>query len=154
MPATLDRVMDSRNELAVNRAASPEANLAAIQKVWELFEASGELAATEALMSISHENVELRSYIARAVARPGEREGEAIHGREEILAFLRTTTDDGVSIKASARSFDLEGDSVRVSGSARVVRRDGSFAEAKLRWTYRFRDGLIDEISWQPRAGD
>jgi hypothetical protein len=41
-----------------------------------------------------------------------------------------------------------------VRGSARIVRPDGSFAEAKLRWTYRFRDGLIDEINWQPRAGD
>ena len=70
------------------------------------------------------------------------------------MAFIRRTTDEGVSIKASARSFDVEGDSVVVRGSARVVRPDGSFAETKLRWTYHFRDGLIDEISWQPRAGD
>jgi ketosteroid isomerase-like protein len=146
--------MDSHDELAVNRPASPTTNLAAIQKAWELFEASGPLAATEALMSISHENVELRSYVARGVARPGEDEAEVIQGREEIVAFFRKTTDEGVSVRARATGFDVEGDSVRVSGSARVVRPDGSFAEAKLRWTYRFRDGLIDEISWQPRAGD
>ena len=70
------------------------------------------------------------------------------------MAFIRRTTDEGVSMRARARSFDVEGDSVVVRGSARVGRPDGSFAETKLRWTYRFRDGLIDEISWQPRAGD
>ena len=146
--------MNSHDELAVNRPASPERNLAAIQKVWELFEASGPLAAAEELMKISHENVEMRSYVARGVARPGEGDADVIRGREEVIAFLRRTTDGGVSIKARARSFDLEGDTVAVRGSARVVRPDGSFAEAKLRWTYHFRDGLIDEIDWQPRAGD
>jgi ketosteroid isomerase-like protein len=146
--------MNSHDELAVTRPASPERNLAAIQKVWEIFEASGPLAAAEELMKISHENVEMRSYVARGVARPGEGEAEVIRGREEVLAFLRRTTDDGVSIKARARSFDLEGDTVAVRGSARVIRPDGSFAEAKLRWIYHFRDGLIDEINWEPRAGD
>jgi ketosteroid isomerase-like protein len=145
--------MDSHDELAVNRSAPPGPNLAAIQKVWEIFEASGPMAATEELVRISHENVELHSYIARGVASPGEGE-EVIRGREEILAFFGRTTEEGVSIKARARSFEVEGDSVMVRGSARVVRPDGSFAETKLRWTYRFRDGLIEEISWQPRAGD
>jgi ketosteroid isomerase-like protein len=145
--------MNSHDELAVNRPASPERNLLAIQKVWEIFEASGPVAATEELMKISHENVEMRSYVARGVAPPGE-EPDVVRGREEIIAFLRTTTDDGVTIKARARSFDLDGDTVAVRGSARVVRPDGSFAEAKLRWTYHFRDGLIDEINWEPRAGD
>jgi ketosteroid isomerase-like protein len=146
--------MDSHDELATNREAPPGPNLAAIQRVWEIFEASGPLAATEQLMKISHEHVELNSYIARGVAPPGEAEADVIRGREEIMAFLRRTTGDGVSVKARARSFDVEGDSVLVRGSARVVRRDGSFAETKLRWTYHFRDGLIDEINWQPRAGD
>ena len=145
--------MDSHDELAVNRPAPPSPNLAAIQKVWEIFEASGPMAATEEVMRLSHENVELHSYIARGVARPGEGD-EVIRGREEILAFFGKTMDEGVSIKARARSFEVEGDSVIVRGSARVVRPDGSFAETKLRWTYRFRDGLIEEISWQPRAGD
>ena len=146
--------MDSHDELAVNPAAPPGRNLAAIQRVWELFEASGPLTSTEELMRISHENVELHSYLARGAARPGEAEDEVFRGREEVVAFIRRTTDKGVSIKARARSFDVEGDSVVVRGSARVVRPDGSFAETKLRWTYHFRDGLIDEISWQPRAGD
>lgn len=145
---------NSHDELAVNRPASPEGNLAVIQKVWEIFEASGPLAATEELMKISHENIEMRSYLARGVAQPGEDEPEIVRGRDEVMAFLRKATGEGVSIKARARSFDVEGDTVAVRGSARVVRPDGSFAEAKLRWTYRFRDGLVDEINWQPRAGD
>ena len=146
--------MNSHDELAVNRPASPEGNLAAIQKVWEIFEESGPLSATEELMKISHENVEMRSYVARGVARPGEGEDAVVRGREEVLAFIRRASDEGVAVKARARSFDVEGDTVTVRGSARVVRPDGSFAEAKLRWTYRFRDGLIEEINWEPRAGD
>jgi ketosteroid isomerase-like protein len=147
-------VTNSHDELAPNRQASSQRNLVAIQKVWEIFEASGPLAATEELMKISHENVEMRSYVARGVAQPGDDEPDLVRGREEVMAFLRKTTGEGVSIKARARSFDVEGDTVVVRGSARVVRPDGSFAEAKLRWTYHFRDGLIDEIDWQPRAGD
>ncbi len=145
---------NSHDELAVDRQASPERNLVAIQKVWEIFEASGPVAATEELMKISHENVEIRSYVARGVAKPGEDEPELVRGREEVVAFVRKATGEGVSIKARARAFELEGDTVVVRGSARVRRPDGSFAEAKLRWTYRFRDGLVDEINWQPRAGD
>jgi ketosteroid isomerase-like protein len=147
-------VTNSHDELAVDRPASPERNLEAIRKVWEIFEARGPLAATEEMMRISHENVEMRSYVARGVAQPGGDEPDAVRGREEVMAFLRKATGEGVSIKARASSFDVEGDTVAVGGSARVVRPDGSFAEAKLRWTYHFRDGLIDEIDWQPRAGD
>jgi len=147
-------VIDSHDELAVNPAAPPAPNLAAIQKVWELLEARGPLAAAEELMRISHENVQLHSYIARGAARPGEARDEVLRGQEEVVAFFRHATDEGVSIRARAQSFEVEGDSVVVRGSARVGRPDGSFAEAKLSWTYRFRDSLIDEISWRPRAGD
>jgi hypothetical protein len=146
--------MDSHDELAVNRAAPPEPNVAAIKKIWDVLEADGPLAAAEELMRVSHDDVELQSYVAGRAGAPGGGDPEVLHGRDEVMAFLRKATDEGVSIKASARSFELEGDSVVVRGSVRVVRPDGSFAETKLRWVYRFRDGLIDEISWQPRAGD
>ena len=46
------------------------------------------------------------------------------------------------------------GDSVVVRGSMRLTRPDGSFAETKLSWTYHFRDGLVDEVGWEPRAGE
>jgi hypothetical protein len=146
--------MDSHDELALNPAAPPGPSLAAIQNVWSVLESSGLVAATEELMRLSHEEVELHSYVARGAARPGEDEVEPMHGAEEITAFVQRAVERGVSVRARARSFDLDGDSVVVRGSVRVVRPDGSFAETKLRWTYRFRDGLIDEITWQPRAGD
>ena len=145
---------NSRDELALDQQASPERNLVAIQKVWEIFEASGPLVATEELMKISHENVEMRSYVARGLAQPGDDEPDLVRGRDEVVAFVRQAADQGVSIKARARAFDVEGDTVAVRGSARVRRPDGSFAEAKLRWTYHFRDGLVDEVNWEPRAGD
>jgi ketosteroid isomerase-like protein len=146
--------MDSRDELAVNRAATPAANLAAVEKVWALHESTGTLAATEELMRISHDDVEVRSYMARAAASPGDRDVEVLRGAEEVMAFYRKAGDDGVSIRARAKSFELEGDSVVVRATVRVVRPDGSFAESKLRFSYHFRDGLIDEIAWQSSAGD
>jgi hypothetical protein len=151
---TLEEVMDSPDELAVNRTASPGPNLASIQNVWRLYESSEMLPATEELMRISHDDVEVRSYTAHAAASPGQRDVDVMRGSEEILAFYRKADEDGISIKARARSFELEGDSVVVRGTVRVVRPDGSFAESKLRFSYRFRDGLVDEISWQSRPGD
>lgn len=145
--------MESHDELAVGRAAPPGPNLAAVQKVWRLHESSGTLAATEELMRISHEDVEVRSYTAHAAASPGERDVEAMRGSEAVMAFYRKADEDGVSIRARAKSFDVEGDSVVVRGTVRVVRPDGSFAESKLRFSYHFRDGLIDEIAWRSGAG-
>lgn len=146
--------MDARDELALNRAAAPGANLGAIKKVWQLLDEKGVVAASEALMQISHEDVELRSYLARGAATPGDGEVDVLHGTDEVLDFYRKAADAGVSIKARVKSFEVEGESIVVRGSVRVVRRDGSFAETKLLWTYHFRDGLVDEITWQPRAGD
>jgi ketosteroid isomerase-like protein len=146
--------MDSHDELAVNRAARPGPNLAAVQNVWRVQESSGTLAAIDELMRLSHEDVELRSYVAHAAASPGNRDVNVMRGSEEIMAFYRTADEEGVSARARAKSFEVEGDSVVVRGTVRVVRPDGSFAESKLRFIYHFRDGLIDEISWQSRAGD
>lgn len=145
--------MDARDELALNRGAPPGPNMAAIEKVWELLEAEGFVPATDELLRLSHEDVELHSYLARGAALPGD-EVEVLHGVEQVRAFYRTAQQQGVSVKARARSFEVDGESVVVRGSVRVVRPDGSFAETKLLFTYHFRDGLIDEIRWQPRAGE
>jgi hypothetical protein len=56
-------------------------------------------------------------------------------------------------VQSRARSFDLDGDAVVVSGSARVSRGDGSFAETNVRWTIRCRDGLVYSVTSAPRAG-
>jgi hypothetical protein len=146
--------MDSHDELALNRAAAPGPDLAAIEKVWERLEKEGVMAATEELMRISHEDVEFHSYIAHGAARPGDGEVEVMRGSKEVMTFFRNADENGVAIKARAKSFEVEGENIVVRGSMRVVRPEGSFAETNLRWTYHFRDGLIDEITWQPRAGE
>jgi hypothetical protein len=38
-----------------------------------------------------------------------------------------------------------------VHGSLRVVRPTAGFAESQVTWTYRFRDGLLQEAGWGPR---
>ena len=147
--------MEAHDELtAAERAATARPNLAAIEKVWQLLESSGALAAVEELMTLSHDDVELHSYMAHSAATPGSDQPRVLHGAEEILAFHRRAKDEGVTMKARAKSFDVEGGTVVVRGTVRVTRRDGSFAETKLRWQYRFRDGMIYEITWQLRAGD
>jgi ketosteroid isomerase-like protein len=52
------------------------------------------------------------------------------------------------------RNFLDDGDDVIVIGSARVQRSEGGFAETQVRWTWRFRNGLISEADWESRAGD
>jgi hypothetical protein len=147
--------MEAHDErTSAERAAAARPDLAAIEKVWKLLESSGALAATEELMKLSHSDVEVHSYIARGAATPGSGDVEVLRGPDEIIAFHRKAHEDGVSVKARAKSFEVEGNSVVVRSTVRVTRRDGSFAETKLRWEYRFRDGLIDEITWQPRAGE
>ena len=125
----------------------------AIRRVYELVNTCGVLAATEELMSFCHPDVEMHSYTARGVARPGEEPIDVLRGHTEILSFFRKAQADGLSVEARVRSFDVEQDGVVVNGSARVGRGDGSFAETKLRWVYRFRDGLVYSINAEPRAG-
>lgn len=146
-------VPDSHDELELESKALPGSELAAVRRVWDVLDAQGVVAAMEELMTFSHPDIELRSYSARGAARPGEEVREEMHGREEILDFFRRTAQDGVTIHARARSFEIEGEAVVVSGSARVARGDGSFAETKLRWLFRFRDGLVCSVNWEPRAG-
>ena len=146
--------MEAHDELALNRKAPPGPNVTAIERVWEVFEAKGLVAATEELVRISHEDVEIHSYMAHGAARPGEDKAGVLRGAEQVTAYYRKADEEGVSVKARAKSFEVDGDSVVVRGSVRVVRPDRSFAETKLLFIYHFRDGLIDEITWQPRAGE
>jgi ketosteroid isomerase-like protein len=145
-------VPDRHDELELNARAEPGCEVAAIRAVWDLFASDGVLAAMEELMRISHPDVEVHSYSAREAASPGDEPAEVLRGTDEVLSFYRRATQDGVSIQARARSFDLEGDAVVVTGSTRVSRGDGSFAETKLRWIFRFRDGRVDLVEFETRA--
>jgi hypothetical protein len=147
--------MEAHDELqAAGRAPGPGPDLAAIQNLWKLLQSSGPLAAAEELARLSHDDVELHSYVAHGAAAPGSGEVQVLRGPEQILIFHRKAQEDGVSVKARAKSFGVEGDSVVARGTIRVVRPDGSFAETKLSLRYRFRDGLIDEVTWESRAGE
>jgi hypothetical protein len=147
--------MDGHDSLAARgRAAAARPNVAAIEQVWKLLESNDPIAAAEELIRLSHDDVEVHSYMARGAANPGESDAGVMHGAEEIMAFHRKARADGVSIKARARSFEVEGDNVIARGTIRVVRRDGSFAETKLRFEYHFSDGKIDKVTWSPRAGE
>jgi ketosteroid isomerase-like protein len=145
--------MDARDKLTVPAGAAAAPDLEAIRRAYEMIGRADVVAGIEELLKVCHEDVEMRAYAARAVAAAGVGGQELLRGREEIRAFFRDSTESGFAVAIRTRGFDVEGDTVVVRGSIRVARPDGSFAETKLRWRFRFRDGLVDEIDWAPRAG-
>lgn len=121
---------------------APGANLHAIEEAFRVFADRGAIAGVEALLLISHDNCRFS---------PPSAEGRVLEGREQVLAFYNETAAEGTSISVRPRSFTEAGDEVVVSGSVRIMRREGSFAERQVRWIYRFRDGLVEEARWTPR---
>lgn len=125
---------------------SPEehsgANLRAIQEAFRVFTDGGTIAGVEALLHISHRDCRFS---------PPSASGRVLEGHDEVLAFYGEVAAEGASISVRARSFTEEGDEVVVSGSTRLMRREGSFAESQVRWIFRFRDGLVEEDRWSPR---
>lgn len=144
--------MESRDEIRARTAAGARPDLAAVERVYELTARDGMLAGIQCLLTLCHEDVELRSYSAHA-AGSSEGDHELLRGHEEILEFFRRREESGFSSRARTRGFEVDGDTIVVRGSARVTRPDGSFAESSVQWRYHFRDGLIDEVYWEPRAG-
>jgi len=146
--------MDARDKLTVpGRTAAPP-DLEAVKRAYEMVAQVDVVAGIEELLKVCHEDVEMRAYAARAVAAAGVGGHELLRGRDEILAFFRDSAESGFAVAIRARGFDVEGDTVVVRGSIRVARPDGSFAETSARWNYRFRDGLVDSINWEQRAGE
>jgi ketosteroid isomerase-like protein len=119
--------------------------MAIVKEVWETVDERGLVAAFDRLLLDCHEDVEMQPYSAG--------DGRVLRGADEIRAFFRDAEDRGVSIRLKPRQFDEEDDRVLVAGSIRVVRPDGSFAETMVRWTYAFRDDLLERLFWEPRAG-
>lgn len=145
--------MESRDEIstAERRAAKPD--LAAVERVYELIARDGVLAGIEHLLTFSHEDVELRAYAAQAGGVGDERGYDLLRGHDEVLSFFRGRLESGFGFRIRTRGFEVDADTVRVNGSIRVARPDGSFAETSVRWKFHFRDGLVDEVGWEPRAG-
>jgi hypothetical protein len=146
--------MDAHDDLTVAGGTTSTPDLAAIQRVYDRIAADGVVPGIEELLTICHGDVEMRPYAAVGPSSVGGGAQELLRGREEIREFFRTSIESGFKPQPRAKSFEVVGDSVVVRGSIRLTRPDGSFAETKLSWNYHFRDGLVDEINWEPRAGE
>ena len=119
------------------------ANLRAIRLIFEALTEGGVAAGAEHLLRYSHPDCVYRLYMT------GER---LLHGRQEARDYFSEAVASGASMSVRARSFSEHGDEVVVSGSVRLQRPSGGFAESQISWRFRFRDGLVEAASWGPRA--
>jgi len=145
--------MDARDKLTVASESAARPDVAAVERMYETISSAGVMPGIEELLGLCHEDVEMRAYAARAVAAAGAGEHEVLRGRDEIRAFFRDSTEVGFAVSIRARGFEVQGDTVLARGSIRVGRPDGSFAETNVRWSFHFRDGLVDRIGWEQSAG-
>ena len=145
--------MDSRHEITAPGETGAKPDLAAVERVYELIDRDGVLAGVEHMLSFCHEDVELRAYSAQTPGAGGDPTVDLLHGHDEIMDFFRGRVEGGFGVRIRARGFDVDEDTVYVRGSIRLERPDGSFAETSVRWKFHFRDGLVDDVAWEPRAG-
>jgi SnoaL-like domain len=145
--------MDAHDDLTTAGYEVTEGDLAAVVRLYDRIQTEGAAAGLEEMLGFCHEDVEVRGYVARATRSPDGDGQEVLHGHDELRDFFSSGSGSGLKVKIRARTIEPIGDSVFVRGSIRVGRPDGSFAETKVSWRYRFRDGLVDQVSWEPRAG-
>jgi ketosteroid isomerase-like protein len=120
-------------------------NLATVKELYRSMQEDGLRQGGEYLADHVSDDARVRLYTT------GQR---VLHGREEVRGFFADAEGAGTRVVLRPREFLDEGDDVIVIGSARVQRSEGGFAETQVRWTWRFREGLISEADWEPRAGD
>jgi ketosteroid isomerase-like protein len=144
--------MEANDELAVGGDTAPEARVAAVKGVFERIAEAGLLEGIEELLRICHDDVELSAY-AQTTAEHWDDEPRLLNGKDAVRNFFRNTLEQGFVLQVRPRRFTTEGDTVVVGGSIRVTRPDRSFAETLLHWNFHFRDGLVDEVGWEPAAG-
>jgi ketosteroid isomerase-like protein len=123
-------------------ATAESTNLRTIKDAFDISERQGFMAGLEVLLARASEDCEFRPYIAS---------GDSLRGHDAIRAFYRAAFKAGTDMRLRAISFQEVGDAVIVYGSMRVGRPSGGFSESQISWTYRFRDGLLAEVSWSPR---
>jgi ketosteroid isomerase-like protein len=121
---------------------SDSPNVRVVKDAFDLLGEGGLEAAVEHLLSHAHADVEFRPYVGA---------GQVLRGPAEVRAFFRGQREAGTSLVPRPSSFEDCGNEVVVNGSLRVVRSSGGFAESQLSWTYRFRDGRLQEARWGPR---
>jgi ketosteroid isomerase-like protein len=117
-------------------------NVRVVKDAFEVLGEGGLEAAVEHLLSHAHADVEFCPYVG---------EGQVLRGPDEVRAFFRGQLEAGTSLVLRPSSFEDCGNEVVVNGSLRVLRSSGGFAESQLSWTYRFRDGRLQEARWGPR---
>jgi ketosteroid isomerase-like protein len=128
-------------EPGLDHADSP--NLRVVKGAFVALGDAGLEAAIEHLLDHAHEDVVFCPYVG---------EGQILRGREEVLGFYRGQLDSGTVFVARPSAFEeCDDDVIVVKGTLRVVRPTGGFAESQISWTYRFRDGLLQEARWGPR---
>jgi ketosteroid isomerase-like protein len=123
-----------------DRADSP--NVRVVRDAFDLLGESGIEAAIEHLLNHSHSDVEFAPYLGA---------GLVLRGPDEVRAYYRRQIESGTVVTARPSSIQERGDEVVVNGSLRVLRPTGGFAESQISWTYRFRDGLLQEARGGPR---
>ena len=127
-------------EPGLEHADSP--NVRIVKGAFEVLDEGGLEAAVEHLLSHAHPDVQFSPYIAG---------GQVLHGPAEVRAFYRAQIETGTALVPRPLTFEECGDDVVVDGSLRVVRATGGFAESQISWTYRFRDGRLQEARGGPR---
>jgi ketosteroid isomerase-like protein len=127
-------------EPGLDHADSP--NVRVVKDTFDALSEGGLEAAIEHLLSHSHDDVEFAPYVGA---------GQVLRGADEVRAFYRGQTESGTVLTARPSTIEECGDEVFVNGSLRVLRPTGGFAESQISWTYRFRDGRLQEARGGPR---
>jgi ketosteroid isomerase-like protein len=120
-------------------------NLETVKELYRAMQEDGLRSGGEYLAANVCEDVSIRLYTTK---------DRVLHGRDEVRSFFAEAESAGTSVVLRPREFVADGDAVTVIGSARVQRSEGGFAETQVRWTWRFRNGLIEAADWEPRAGN
>ena len=114
--------MEAHDDLTVAGGTTSTPDLAAIQRVYERIAAGGAIAGIEELLTISHEDIEMRPYTGTGPSSAGGGQRELLRGPEEIREFFQTSIESGFKPQLRAKAFDVVGDSVVVRGSIRLTR--------------------------------
>ena len=129
-------------EQGLDQADSP--NVRVVKDTFQVLGEFGMEAAMEHLLGHSHDDVEFAPYAGA---------GLVLRGPDEVRAYYRGQIESGTVMTARPSTIEEYGDEVVVNGSLRVVRPAGGFAESQISWTYRFRDGRLQEARGGPRRG-
>jgi ketosteroid isomerase-like protein len=127
-------------EPGLEYADSP--NVRIVKGAFEALDEGGLEAAIEHLLTHAHADVEFGPYAGA---------GRVLRGADEVRAFYRGQLESGTVYMARPTSIEESGDDIVVNGSLRVLEPTGGFAESQISWTYRFRDGLIQQARGGPR---